>query len=333
MSESPVQVRPWIGPLALLGVITCWSISPVILRNLTSVIDAWTANGIRYPLAALLYWPILLRAGLSRRLHRQLVIRCLLPAALALSAQVFWALAPYFLQASAIGFYSRLQLVWALLAAGLLFPDERRVLAHRRFLTGLVVCVAGFLLFTGSPLANGRSPSGTGVLIIVICSLFFGLYAVSVRHLMRGLDPLLGFGIVAQVVSVGTITGMLLLGEPARIPELPATAWLQLIGSSMVGIALGHFCMYTAVQRLGASIPSTVQSIMPFSIALLAWLCLGEQLATRQWIAGAAMVAGAAVLLTVRTEIETQTDTAGVAGRAPGKRAEGNTDAEPAVSV
>ena len=56
------------------------------------------------------------------------------PSLLALVAQVFWALAPYYLPATAIGFFVRLSLLWSLIAAMILFPDERRLLKLPQFL-------------------------------------------------------------------------------------------------------------------------------------------------------------------------------------------------------
>ena len=47
------------GSAFLLGNILCWAAVPVLLRYLTNALDAWTANGIRYPLAAVFFLPIL----------------------------------------------------------------------------------------------------------------------------------------------------------------------------------------------------------------------------------------------------------------------------------
>ncbi|HLF93266.1 MAG TPA: hypothetical protein VJB14_07385, partial [Planctomycetota bacterium] len=90
--------------VAIVGSVVCTSSVPVFLRSLASSIDAWTANGLRYTFAALLYWPILFLAFRSGKFDPGLWRRALVPAAVAFAGQVLWALAPYYLQAPLIAF-------------------------------------------------------------------------------------------------------------------------------------------------------------------------------------------------------------------------------------
>ncbi len=288
-----------MGTLALAGCVLCWSTTPVLLRSLTAGIDAWTANGIRYPLAALVFWPVLIRAYRGRQLNRRLLQRCLIPAALAFSGQILWALSPYYLSASAIGFYVRSSLVWALLAAMVLFPDERVLLRRWQFHSGLGLTVLGFVVL--SVAANPHLEiTGRGITLILFCSLFFGLYGVSVRYYLQDDPPHVSFGIVCQLVSAGTVSVMLLKGDIWSLQTLPARSWLLLITSALLGVALGHIFLYSAVRRLGAALTSSVQSISPFLTALFASLFLSERMTVREWAAGLALAFGACVL--VRTQ-------------------------------
>jgi drug/metabolite transporter (DMT)-like permease len=220
------------------------------------------------------------------------------PALLALSGQVLWGLAPYYLSAGAIGFYIRLALVWSVLAAVSLFPDERRLLRLPRFYLGVALCIGGFVALSMAGL--DADVTATGVVIMFFCSLFFGLYSVSVRWHLRGMNPLVGFGVVAQYVSLGTLTAMLLRGHPACLMTLETHEWISLVASSLLGIALGHFFLYTAVQRLGAAVTAGVQSITPFVTVAIAYLLLGESMTTATWIAGIVIVAGAVALLSAQ---------------------------------
>jgi drug/metabolite transporter (DMT)-like permease len=276
--------------------VLCWSTTPVLLRILTDGIDAWTANGLRYPLAALMFWPVLIRAFRANRLTSGLLKRCLIPAALAFSGQILWALTPYYLSASAIGFYVRSSLVWALLAAMLLFPDERVLLRRWQFHSGLALIVAGFC--TLSIAANPHLEiTRQGIVLILFCGLFFGLYGVSVRLFLNNDSPYLAFGVVCQYVSAGTVTGMLLMGDTGRLWTLPLPGWGTLIASSLLGVGLGHIFLYSAVRRLGAALTSSVQSLSPFITAFIASLFLSERMTAREWMAGVAMAVGAGVLV------------------------------------
>ena len=76
-----------------------------------------------------------------------------------------------------------------------------------------------------------------------------------------------------------------------------------MISSALLGIAMGHVMLYVAVQRLGAAITSSCQTLMPFVTAAVAGITLSEALTAWQWIAGCVMVAGAIVLLSIKNEI------------------------------
>ncbi len=242
------------GPLLLLANIGCWASVPVFLRHLTGSVDAWTANGVRYPLAALLYWPMLLVAWRAGNLDRQLFRRCIVPSLLALGGQILWGLAPYYLPAGSIAFFMRFSLVFALAGSMLLFHDERKLLALPHFYIGLLLLVGGFVLMSISMIRFDSETTLTGIVIILCCGAFMGLYGVSVRYFLRGVNPLVGFGIVSHYVSAGTVVAMLALGDYEQLQTVTSMNWLALVASSILGIALGHFFLYSAVSRLGAAV-------------------------------------------------------------------------------
>ena len=95
------------GTLAVLANVCIWGSTPVLLKDLTVYLpdDPWTANGIRYPIAAVLLWPALYLAWQRGDLGSRVLSRALVPAAFAFIGQIFWAAAPYYIQANAIGFF------------------------------------------------------------------------------------------------------------------------------------------------------------------------------------------------------------------------------------
>jgi drug/metabolite transporter (DMT)-like permease len=287
----------------LLANILCWAAVPVFLRYLTGVLDAWTANGFRYPLAALFYWPVLLVAWRRGELHRQTLQRCLVPSFFGLAGQVLWALAPYYLPAGAIGFFMRFSLVFAFAGAMLLFPDERRLLTRPLFYLGTLLLVGGFVLMSLSKLSFDADVTWTGIAIILLCSFFFGFYGVSVRFFLRGVNPLVGFGVVSHYVSVGTLLAMFAWGDYAMLLTVSAFDWSMLVISSVVGISLGHLFLYGAVTRVGATVTSGAQTLTPFPTMLLAAWFLHETMTQPEWIAGLTMVVGAALLLVAQNQI------------------------------
>jgi len=294
--EAPLKAD--LSGVAFLSAnILCWSAVPVILRYLTGSLDAWTANGVRYPLAAMMFWPTLIWARNTGALTWPTFRRCLVPSFLAFGGQIFWALAPYYLPAGAIGFFMRFSLVFALLGAMLLFADERRLLRSPLFFVGLTLTVAGFITLSISKMRWDVEVGATGIAVILLCGLFFGFYGVSVRYYLHGIKPMVSFGLVSQCVSLGTLTAMFALGDYGQLTKITSLDWMLLASSSMLGIALGHQFLYSAVARLGAAVTAGAQSATPFLTMLWAAWILSESMLAMQWLAGLAMVAGAGLLI------------------------------------
>jgi drug/metabolite transporter (DMT)-like permease len=284
---------------------------PVILRLLTTSVDPWTANGIRYPFAALLYWPFLFQSYRAGLITAPLLRRCLIPAFFAFGGQIFWAQAPYYLPATSIGFFVRMSTVWALVAAMVLFREERRLLRSAWFWTGMVASFVGFVAFaveggaldfwlraasTPAQLLNAQSAM-TGVLIMSACSLFFGFYGISVKACLSGESEWLTFGLVCQFVSIGTLLGVALFGGKQGVQSLDSKDWGLMLFSSVVGIGIGHVFLYNAIRLLGAALSSVLQTLMPLITFSLAWLVLGEGMGPNQCAAGAVMLVGALCLV------------------------------------
>jgi drug/metabolite transporter (DMT)-like permease len=258
---------------------------------------------VRYPLSALLYWPVIWAGYRAGRLNVDLLARCSFPGLLALGGQILWALAPYYLPASMLGFFIRMAFVWSLLVAMIVFPDERRLLRSGTFFVGVAFCVGGFLALSWSKVRLDAEVTTPGIVIMLFCSMFFGLYGVAVRGFLRGVHPVLGFGIVSQVVSLGTLILLPLFGRPALLLTLTAGDLTVLISSSVLGVALGHFFMYTSVQRLGATITMGVGATGPFVTVVLARLFLSESMTGDQWSAGITMSGGALALLRAQRRV------------------------------
>ena len=286
-----------IGTAAIAGNMIAWAIIPVILRQLTSSVDAWTANGIRYPVVAVVFWPYLVASYRAGRLDRRLLSRVIVPASLSLGGQVLWALAPYYLEASAVGFLIKFSIVWAVTGAMVLMPRERALLRLPGFYAGVALASGGFCALAYYRGAFDVELTRDGVVIILSCGVFFGLYGATLGYFLEGVPPLLGFGVVCQLVSAGTIVLMFVAGDWRAIPGFDAETWTLLLVSSALGIALSHVLYLTAIQRLGASIAAAMHLLTPFLTLYLAHVLLGEELGTGTFVAGVLLLAGGAFLL------------------------------------
>ncbi len=295
------------GTLAVLANVCIWGSTPVLLKDLTAYLpdDPWTANGIRYPIAAVLLWPALYLARQRGDLGSSVLLRALVPAAFAFIGQIFWAAAPYYIQANAIGFFIKASTIWAVAAAMILFPTERALLGSPRFGIGLLLAFAGLVGLAISGGAFSHSVNGQGIAIILLCGVFFGLYGVSVRYFMEGISPLIAFGVVAQYVSAGTVILMVFFGRPGSIGALSQWGWFLVVSTAVLGVCIAHIFFYVALLRLGASITSSFQMLSPFLTSIVAALYLGETMegGAWAWAAGSCLVVGGLCLLWAQNDL------------------------------
>lgn len=78
--------------------------------------------------------------------------------------------------------------------------------------------------------------------------------------------------------------GILIRGLP-----LPTDAslerWLVLGLSGVMGFFLSDLCLFKALLLIGPRLTLLIQALMPPMAAILAWVSLGDQLSSRQWLA------------------------------------------------
>ena len=294
MSSSKIDVK---GTGAVLLAVLITSTIILFLKYFTVYIDAWTANGLRYSMVVLIYLPWLLFARRRGFFNRRTVKLALVPAGFNLLHQVFWAFTPYFVDAGIIGFLVRISTLWAIIGSFIFFSDERLLLRSFYFWAGVIFNIAGF---TGIVIGGNHTLSGTttiGILLILICSILWAGYNISVRHFFRETDPKTAFGTVASLTYPGLFLLMFSVGNPSRVWAAPSYILPLILISGILGLAIKHVLIYTAIKRLGVSITATVGLSSSFITALLANLLFAESLTRFQWAGGAVLVLGSGILI------------------------------------
>jgi len=276
-----------------------WGTVLLFLKHLAGHIDAWTANGWRYSIAAVFWLPILLlgwrRGDLPERLWR----RALIPAAFNIAGQVLYAFAPYYIGPGLAGFLLRVSLISSTAGALILFVDERPLARSGTFWMGMALVAGGTIgtvLMGTTPLSGA---GGFGIVMALLSGAFFGLYGVSVRYCMRGVPSLTAFSVISLLTALGMVALMIPMGRRhgLEVLDLSAMNWSLLIVSALVGIAAGHTCYYAAITRLGVAVSTAIVQISPFLTAIGGAILFGEQLTAGQWVSGFVMLGGAWLLL------------------------------------
>jgi len=279
--------------LSLIGAVLCWGMVPPMLKYLARpefVPDGFTANAIRYPIAALFWLPWLVW-GLGNGQVKALWRVALIPSAVNIAGQTFWAISPYYLDASLAAFLFQISSVFSILAAFVVFSDERPLARDGQFWVGTVLAVCGFVLLSVPSLSSSTGGTPVGILVISQCGLFMAFYGVSVRYVLGNRHPLVLFSLVAAYTSIGCLV-MAPLGQPAALLRLSGPILGLVIVSALVGIAFAHGFFYITVQRLGVALSYLVLMTTPLISFAVSAVTLGERFSTVQWLGGITLLVG-----------------------------------------
>lgn len=297
--------------MTLLG----WSAVPLFIQHFSTQLDAWTSNGWRYGLAALIWAPVLIVGAIRGTLPKALARKAILPSVFNATGQTVFAFSFYHVDPAVATFGLRSQIVFVAIGAYLLFPSERALLRTPLSWLGilLVLCGVGGTLFLKGPAGPTGSVGvhashGLGVSLAVAGGLLFAAYGLSVRRGLAGINPVIAFASISQYTALILVSAMLVMGRnKAGVADLGLSAWMLstnqfflLLLSSIIGIALGHVFYYIAIARLGVAVSTGVVQLQPFVVAIAQLLLNGVLLTGAQWFSGSLAVVGAGLLLTVQ---------------------------------
>jgi drug/metabolite transporter (DMT)-like permease len=286
---------------SLLGAVVFWSSVPLFLKYFTGYIDSWTANGIRYPFAALLYLPWLFYYRKKEFLPKKLWKLALIPSLINTIGQIFWAWTPYFIDPGLISFLIKLSPLWAVIGSFILFQNERVLIRSPNFWLGFLLAVVGFVvMILGGNYTYGKATL-TGIAMIFFTSICWAGYHLSVRRNLSTLDSRTAFGMVAVLTSIGLSGCMFLFGKSEQALVIPAGISLLILLSGTIGIATAHLLFYFSIKRIGIAICASTNLASSFITAVLSRILYRESLTPIQWIAGLVLVTGG--ILLVRCQI------------------------------
>lgn len=298
-----------VGIFCVVATLLGWSSVLLFLKYLTGSIDAWTANGWRYGISALMWLPLLIVGVRRGTLPAGIWRRALVPALANCAGQVCFALTPYYIGPGLAGFLLRVSLVASTGGALILFADERVLVRSGLFWGGMglvVVGAVGTVVLGVNPIEGATA---TGVLLGLGAGVFFGLYGVAVQYWMRGIPPMTSFAAISLYTAAAMVGLMVLVGESQGMKalDLSLTGWGILVLSSLIGIALGHVFYYAAMARLGVAVASAVIQLAPFLGGAASVVIFHEVLTTSQWTSGLVLLGGAALLLRAEQQRPRQT--------------------------
>jgi drug/metabolite transporter (DMT)-like permease len=298
MSHSIRHDRTF-GVLCVVGTLVGWASILLFLRALAPYLDAYTTNGWRYGVSALLWLPLLITSARRGTLPEGIWWRAIPPSVFNCLGQILYAMVVYYIGPALGGFLIRVSIISSTLGAFILFADERMLLRSRLFWAGMLAVIGGSIgtVFLGS--APIRGANAIGIILGACSGLLFGFYGVGVRYFMKGIPAMISFSVISLYTSAGLVALMLFSGRNHGLDVLHLSAFnlLLLFSSAIIGIAICHVSYYAAISRLGVAVSTAIVQLSPFLCAIGSLLLYHEVLTQGQWFSGFLMIGGAMCLL------------------------------------
>jgi len=220
--------------------------------------------------------------------------------------QSLWAAAFYYIGPAFMVLLTETNIIWIAGFSLIFFPDERALVNSKRFWAGLGLCVlgvAGVLYFKRDFSTVGTM---TGVAIALACAFMWGLYTVTVKMAFRDIDSRHGFSVISIYTVLGLGVVAVMFGEIPACLGIGFWPWAVVVVSAVLNIALAHVLYYTAIKRIGATIPALVILAQPFPVLAISHFVFGESLIMLQLIFGVLLLVGAALAIWSQRDLSTR---------------------------
>ena len=285
------------GTLAAIGALCCWSTGPVIIKYLSGYLDFWTQNFLRYSVACLFWLPFLLFSIRTKQLDSRVWRKAVGPAVANVIMQSLFACAFYYIGPAFMILLAKSSLIWIAGFSLVFFPEERALIRSRRFWTGLALSAAGVvgvLIFKEDFVATKTL---TGITLTLAMAFMWAAYTLSAKIAFKDIDSRQGF----SVITIYTVAGLAVLalwrGDVAQCTQMEIKQWAFIVISGVTSIAFAHVLYYTAMRRIGATIPALVVLVQPFIIFAISRVVFDESLNILQIISGAILLAGSGLAI------------------------------------
>lgn len=298
MSEnSKIRKVDLSATFACIGALIFWALGPIFIKYLTGYLDSWTQNLLRYSVACLVWMPFLIFSVKKGRLNAKVWRRAVVPGAANVIMQSLFACAFYYIGPAFMILLAKSSLIWIAGFSLIFFPEERTLVKSKRFWSGLVLSttgVIGVICFKEDFTAAGTL---TGIALALAMAFMWAVYVISARIAFRDIDSRQGF----SVISIYTVAGLFLLelffGELGDCLKMGAWQWFCVVISGATAIALSHTLYYSAMRRIGATIPALVMLVQPFNVFAISYVVFKESLNILQLLFGVILLGGAGLAI------------------------------------
>ncbi len=245
-----------------------------------------------------MFWlPFLIYSSKTKRLDTRVWRKAIVPALANVVMQSLFASAFYYIGPAFMILLAKSSLIWIASFSLIFFPEERALVKSKRFWTGLTLSVMGVVGVLCFREDFAATKTLTGIALTLAMAFMWAVYTLSAKTAFKDIDSRQGFSVITIYTVAGLSMLALLFGDLGRCTQMGAPQWALVVISGITSIALAHVLYYTAMRRIGATIPALIVLVQPFIILAISRVVFGESLNKLQLLFGVVLLAGSALAI------------------------------------
>ena len=302
-TNMPVKTK---ALLMNLGAVLCWSFVPLAVRFLSSYYPALFQALFRYLAALIVLWSFTVSTVGPKRLESDLPrLLCLWPKILVIALanygfQLTFTLSLYLLLPGLATLVHQSLVLFSVLLAALLFPDERSMLKIALFVIGVATAIIGVIMTIVGSRSFGTFEFNLGVFVVLASALFWALLGALIRKWLGGVSTSFTLSSVLTIVSLLFFLTYLFTYRGLPVPRAPAAVWAFLALSGLIGLGIGHSLYYRAVPVLGIALSSSMALLIPLLVGVASFFLFRERLTWVQLVGGSGLLIGCYLVIRAR---------------------------------
>ncbi len=278
-----------LGALLVVGSAAGFATLPIFIKIAYAAgANTLTVLTLRFMLAALFLWIILIPLGISPRIRVKDAVKLSLMGIVGYGSMSF--LFATSLQYVSASLAEMLLFTYPVLVSILSFAKGDEQLTWQKGLA-LSICISGLFLILGVSFTN---ISQLGITLGLGSAIVYSCYIMVSKSVLKNIHSLVATTYVCSAAALA-FTAYTWQTEQL-ILTLPTTGWLSLLGIAFFGTIVGILGFFAGIGRIGISNASIISTAEPVIAVVLSVFMLGEHLTLLQAMGGLLIVASILVL-------------------------------------
>ena len=289
-----------------LGAVLCWSFVPLAVRFLSSYYPALFQALFRYLAALIVLWTFTVFTVGPKKLETELPrLLSLWPKILVIALanygfQLTFTLSLYLLYPGLATLVNQSLVLFSVLLAALMFPDERSMLRSALFVIGVGAAVAGVIMTIVGSRNFGTLEFNLGIFVVLASAVFWALLGALIRKWLGSVSTSFALSSVFTIVTMLFLVTYLVAYGGFPIPQAPPVIWAFLVVSGLIGLGIGHSLYYRAIAVLGIALSSSLALLIPLLVGVASFFLFRERLTWVQLAGGSGLLSGCYLVIRAR---------------------------------